>query len=139
MNRYEKSILLMPKVITVLFVLICVINFILPIFDRWTFNLFRFVCLGWIPAWLGSIGILVNNTGIVENGIELQEQVINPSIIIVGIVRVIQVVYYFLTAVNSVRWVSIIALIVIDLIYLAIIILDKVRYGYGREIYLEEE
>ena len=52
---------------------------------------------------------------------------------LIGILRVFQFAYYFMLKQARINWVRFSVLIVIDVIYVMILLLDKARYGYAKK------
>ena len=137
-NKYEKTLLFKPVLIRFIWFALVALNWILPL-DKdfsWHFSLFRIVVtIIWTYGMLTATGHMCINTHVHENGMILYEQ--NTSIIIIGIgiCRIIQSVFYLVFRQGVINWSIMALLIVFDVVYLLIIILDKSSYGYA----LEEE
>ena len=68
-----------------------------------------------------------------RDGAELFEQRTSLPIMLIGILRVFQFAYYFMLKQAKINWVRFSVLIVIDVIYVMILLLDKARYGYAKK------
>ena len=136
-NKYEKNIMFKVTLIKVFCGALLYLNWLLPfsVTGKWQFSVFRiFSTISVILGLLAATGRMCINTYRIENGMTIFEQNTAPLIMVAGLTRIAQVLYYIL-AKRSVNWPIIIFLIVMDVICIAIILLDKASYGYG----LEEE
>lgn len=135
-NKYEKSLLFKPILIRFLWLVILALNWILPLNKdfNWNFSIFRvLISIIWTYGMLTSTGILCQNTHVHENGMIIYEQNTSVVIMAIGLSRIFQLVYYFILKRHVINWSVIILLIVFDIIYLLIIIMDKSSYGYAME------
>lgn len=135
-NKYEKSLMFKPAFIRFLWIVIVALNWVLPLRQDyvWNFSLFRvIITIIWTYGMLTATGVLCVNTHVRENGMILYEQNTSAVITSLGIMRILQVVYYALLRRTTVSWTIFIVLTVLDVVYLLIIILDKSSYGYAVE------
>lgn len=136
MNKYEKSILFIPQVLKALYVIILGVNLFMPISSdgKWGFSLFQIAaCIIHFIGLLAGIGYLIVSTHEFRDGAELFEQRTSLPIMLIGILRVFQFAYYFMLKQAKINWVRFSVLIVIDVIYVMILLLDKARYGYAKK------
>lgn len=141
MNKYEKSILFVPQVIKILTLIVCIGNLVAPIYNgfRWHFSLFQIAISGvWIFAGMTATGKCCRNLHIVEDGVMLYEQNLSPVVILLGIIRIVETVYYLLLHRSDMSWFMLGILVVIDVLFLIFLYMDKIHYGYAKEITTEE-
>lgn len=135
-NKYEKALLFKPAFMRFLWLIIVVLNWILPLRKDyvWDFSVFRLIMtVVWTYGMLTATGVLCINTYVVENGMILYEQNTSPVIVALGLTRIFQSVYYVVLKADSINWIVLLLLVVIDVVYLFIILLDKSSYGYALE------
>ncbi len=68
----------------------------------------------------------------------LYEQNLSPVVILIGLNRIIEVAYYFLFRRVNIQWAMIGFLVVVDVFFLIFLYVDKMHYGYAKEITTEE-
>lgn len=134
MNKYEKAINFNPIVIRTLGILIIVLNWILPLAAtyKWEFSVFRLIISGiYVYGILTSTGILCINTRVKQDDMVLFEQNVSIVVLLIGLTRIAQAVYYFVLKKNVVNWIIIAFLVALDIIFLIIAMMDKSNYGYA--------
>lgn len=135
-NKYEKSLLFKPILIRFLWFVIVALNWILPLNKdlTWHFSVFRVITsVIWTYGMLTSTGVLCINTHVHENGMILYEQNTSAVTIAVGLSRIFQAVYYFVLRKAIINWPVLFMLVIFDIVFLFILILDKGAYGYAIE------
>ena len=112
MNRYERSIMLNTYVMKVGYVLLIVINLVVPCLKGTHSRLWLLqivACLVWILGLLGGLGYLNQMVPILQ----------------IGIVRIIECLYLLLFKYKETRWWIIGLYILIDVIYVVYLLIDK--------------
>lgn len=135
MNKYEKSILFIPQVLKALYVIILCVNLFLPLGTdgKLGFSLFQVAaCVIHFIGLLAGIGYLVVSTHEYRDGAELFEQRTSLPIILIGILRVGQLLYYLMFRAGKIKLSMFAVLIILDVIFVAILLIDKGHYGYAK-------
>lgn len=138
MNKYEKAICFNLIVIRALGILIIILNWILPLSStyKWEFSIFRLlVTLIYAYGILTSTGVLCINTRVKQGDMILFEQNVASVVLVLGLIRIAQAIYYFVLKRDIINWIVIAFLVVLDIVYLIITMVDKSNYGYA----LQEE
>ena len=135
MNKYEKSILFIPQALKAFYVVILCVNLFLPLGSdgKIGFSLFQVAaCIIHFVGLLAGIGYLLVSTHEFRDGAELFEQRTSLPIMLIGILRVFQFLYYLLLRQGKINWIMFAILIALDVVYVTILLLDKARYGYAK-------
>jgi len=140
-NKYERSILFVPQVTKALALVICGLNLVAPLYRgfAWHFSVFQILAVAiWIFAALTATGHFCKNLHTEQDGMMLYEQNLSPVVILIGLNRIIEVAYYFLFRRVNIQWAMIGFLVVVDVFFLIFLYVDKMHYGYAKEITTEE-
>lgn len=134
MNKYEKAICFNLIVIRTLGILVIILNWILPLAAtyKWEFSVFRLIITGiYIYGILTSTGILCINTRVKQDDMVLFEQNVSLVVLLLGLTRIAQAIYYFVLKKDVVNWIVVAFLVVLDIVFMIITMIDKSNYGYA--------
>lgn len=115
----------------IIFVVLVIINFVLPLRSDHSagFNVFNFIIIVlWVYALLSSLGFVKKIAKQDEDGIIEYDTTI--PIAPVGIVRAIEFGYYMLLKHNVFLYKNFIILVILDITYLILLLIDKSSYCY---------
>lgn len=134
-NTYERNILNKLKFVQFAGIVVIAINWLLPSNNAgWRFNVFNVVItLVWIFGILVASGYFCRNTFEEDDDLIIYEQNTTPLIVAVFLARICEIGFNYVFAKNSFNWKTLVITVVIDIIYLAIILMDKSNYGYALE------
>lgn len=124
MNKYEKNIMANTNIMKITYVVISLVNMLLPFYKdwHWRFSIFQLVIvIIWFFGLLGGLGYFGQATPILP----------------IGIVRIVQIGAYMLFRLREVNWYVIGVYVILDIIFLAFLLFDKATYVY--EIVEEED
>lgn len=125
----NKSLRFMMRMSVVLFIVTLICNIVLPVFGRFlhpdVFNIVIEVC--WTYGMLSSLGYF--KKPVLKEGKRVEYETTIP-VVPIGMIRVIQLVYHLFLKKSSLSVGLFIALVVIDVIYVFILLLDKSSYYY---------
>lgn len=139
---YSRRILFVSNLIKVLTVVVCVVNLFMPLYDNfvWKFSVFQlFAVFVWIYAGLTATGYFCKNQHIEKNGMILYEQNLSLPVILLGLNRIAESLYYFLFRRSRIDWPMYGILILLDVLVFIVLFVDKMNYGYAKEITTREE
>lgn len=134
-TTYERNILNKLKLIQAIGVIVIIINWLLPsTIEGWRFNLFDVaVSLVWLFGILVVSGHFCKNTFIEDEDLIIYEQNTTPVIISLAVTRMCEAGFNYIFARAMFNWKMFAIAVVIDVIYLAMILMDKGHYGYALE------
>ena len=117
MNQYENSILANTIIMRIFFIVIALVNGLLPYTKdfTWNFSIFQLIIIvAWFFNLLGGLGYFNQATFILP----------------VGITRIIQILVYLLLKFRKINWWIIGVYVFLDIIYLVFLLFDKANYTY---------
>lgn len=120
MNKYERGILLNTFIMKVLYVILLLVNLFLPTIKNTYFHfsiLQIVVIITWFFGLLGGLGYFNQYTPILP----------------IGIIRIVEIGYALLFKFKVTNWIAIGVFILIDIIFIAFLLLDKASYAYVTE------
>ena len=120
MNKYEKSLMFNVTIMKIGFVIIALTNFFLPVYKD-TYFQFSLFQIGVIIIWFYGL----------MNGIGYGHQ--NVPIVAIGLLRIAEAGYHALIHFEKTNWWVFLVFIVMDVIYLAFLLIDKSSYTYTTE------
>lgn len=123
MNRYEKAILFNTKIMKVFFVILVLANVFIPLkitSDGVTFSFSIF-----------NLIVIIVTFYALLNGLGYFGQ--NIPFLAVGLVRVIQCLFYYLIRPGSFNWYGFIILVILDVLFILFLFMDRRNYTYVEE------
>lgn len=117
MNKYESNILANTLIMKIMYVLLLIVNMLLPYHKgwNWTFSIFQFaIVVIWFFGLLGGLGYFNQATPILP----------------LGITRIVQLGSYCLFKFHKINWGIIGIFILMDVIFLLFLLFDKANYKY---------
>lgn len=120
MNKYEKSLMFNTYIMKVGFVLILLTNLFIPVFKDTYFH-FSLFQLGAIIIWL--FGLL--------SGLGYFNQ--DTPILQIFILRIFEMGWYALLHRQKTNWWMFVIFIILDVVYMAFLLIDKSSYTYETE------
>lgn len=136
MNKYEKAILFKVQMLRVVSIILIILNLAAPLGLNftWKFSLFQLLeTFILIFGGLTSSGYFCINTYKEEEDVVIYEQNTSALLIAFTILRLLEFLYYFTVAKNTINFTMLLILTGLDLLYMIFLFIDKASYGYAVE------
>ena len=120
MNKYESNIMVNTVIMKVFYVVIVLVNLLLPYHRdwHWSFSIFQLaIVITWFFGLMGGLGYFNQNTPILP----------------LGIIRILQIGLYLLFKHKAVNWIIIGIYLALDATFLLFLLFDKANYEYVEE------
>ena len=118
----------------VLFLMITVCNFALPLYSTKRFNTFilQFVIvLVWLHGLLSQSGYFkIPVSDDLEDTVHYE---FNIPFLAIGLLRILETGYFYLMKRSIMNWKVFLALVIMDIVYTAFLLMDKSRYYFESE------
>lgn len=124
LSKYEKEMLLNLNIIKGVAVLLVMVNFLLPVFQKG-------IGLNDFFQWI-IVGVHIKTLG---NALGIFEQKV--PILSIGFLRIAEIIIHSVFKFNPINWSFFLIVLVIDFVYLFLLFIDKQSYEYIVEDYSE--
>lgn len=127
----SSSIMTLGKCISVFFVVGVILNLFLPVCDEMLFNkqMLQFCLIAvWVYGLLCSKGIIKKIVS--ENSEGVIEYTTSVPIVQIGVIRIAEVLWFVFRHSGEVIWRNLGILVIVDVVYVALMLADKMNYYY---------